>query len=131
MDKNAELNLIYNDIIELSSIILSLEGDPRAGYLGLALSSVVSFVVRESDRYFCQRRINNNRLELSDGYKAAIAKLRALLKIFESNDGGITELVSSLTFFQRKTSEWLNFNNAGIKGYLKKNIISGYWGFLH
>lgn len=118
--QNIELQLICNDVAELSSLTLVTSTHKLSGYLALALFPVVSFVTEESHNYLVSQNLENASSPLFDNYKTAIKKSRALLKLFNDSDGGSSGLLKSFNLFQEKSSLWMNAGKSGLIGTISK-----------
>jgi hypothetical protein len=118
--QNIELILIQKDIDELCSVMLALPNHKLSGYLALALFPTICFVTEESHNYLVSRNIKNDSSTLFDSYTITIKKSRALLKLFDSTDGGRNGLIQSFNLFQEKSSLWMNAGKSGFKGFVSK-----------
>lgn len=118
--QNIELILIQKDIDQLCSVMLALPNHKLSGYLALALFPTICFVTEESHNYLVSRNIKNDSSTLFDSYTIAIKKARALLKLFDSTDGGRNGLIQSFNLFQEKSSLWMNAGKSGFKGFISK-----------
>ena len=118
--QNIELLLIQRDIDELCSVMLALPNLKLSGYLALALFPAICFVTEESHNYLVSRNIKNVSSTLFDSYTIAIKKSRALLKLFDSTDGGRNGLIQSFNLFQVESSLWMNAGKSGFKGFISK-----------
>lgn len=120
--QKAELKLIAENVSDLLQLLLNIRTHESAGYLTLGLSPLVGFVSEESYKYLSKQDLLAGDPLLFKSFGKAIIKLRALLKLFDDNDGGKDGLNQTLQLFQRKSAQWMDVNKSEWQRIFSKSL---------
>lgn len=121
-----ELELIAQDNVELHQLILGIRNNSAVGVIGLGFSPFMALFAEESFNYLrdLEQRSSGNTITnpLFDTFPEVVTKLRARIKLFDDNRGGVDGLINTLTLAHQRSSEWFSYPHRGFLRSLKRRL---------
>ncbi len=120
--KKLELDLLADDISSTIILMERINESPYSRYLTLCVSPLLGFISEESKTYLKKQNMIQTKSIVANSFQSSVAKLRALLKLFDDKDGGRDGLNKTFAIFQRMSERRMALNKNRLQLFLGRYL---------